>query len=387
MYISPWPGITPRDWLRTPRSRGLPYPLSAERRLSFYVASNGIYHLFRALDLKPTDSVLVPDYHSGNEVSAMLAAGANLVYYPIRRNLEPDLEALSRLARRLNPRVIYVIHYLGWAQPMTGIESLARQSGSIIVEDCALSLLSESNGAPLGSCGDFAIFCLYKTLPVPNGGLLIQNRVPLPALAAVTTEPSPRLAVVGRTLELTLEALRSRGDRTGNLLFDAKQSIGRALRRKGVRHVPVGDIGWTPANLRLGMSELSDRLARSFDHASIRARRRDNFLSLRAMLPEAIPLRHDLPEGACPLFFPILVDDKAAVAKALQARGISAVEFWNDEHPHAAPHSGEDSRFLRTHLIELPIHQDVRPAQLGYMTEQFQRLAIRPMIHAEPAIC
>src|SRR5579871_6969945 len=106
MYISPWPGITPRDLFRSRAACELPYPLNAPHRLGFCVARNGIYHLFRALDFKSSDVVLVPDYHSGNEVSAMLAAGATIVYYPIRRTLEPDLDALSRLARRLKPRVI-----------------------------------------------------------------------------------------------------------------------------------------------------------------------------------------------------------------------------------------------------------------------------------------
>ncbi len=80
------------------------------------MARSGIYHLFRTLNLKPGDKVLVPDYHSGNEVAAIRAAGASVVFYPIKRNLEPDLEALTRLAAQ-GARVIYVIHYLGWPQP------------------------------------------------------------------------------------------------------------------------------------------------------------------------------------------------------------------------------------------------------------------------------
>ena len=46
----------------------------------------------------------------------------------------------------------------------------------------ALSLLSEPDGEPLGSFGDWSIFCLYKTLPVPNGALLVQNAMPLGGL-------------------------------------------------------------------------------------------------------------------------------------------------------------------------------------------------------------
>jgi hypothetical protein len=97
------------------------------------------------------------------KLSAIQAAGATIVYYPILRNLEPDLDALSRLAK-LNPRVIYVIHYLGWPQPMKEIAALCRERGSILIEDCALSLLSEPNGTPLGASGDYSVFCLYKTL-------------------------------------------------------------------------------------------------------------------------------------------------------------------------------------------------------------------------------
>ena len=124
MYISSWPGLTPRDLFAAPASRTLPYPLNASHRSSFCVARSGIYHLFRALQLKPGETVLAPDYYSGNEIAAIQAAGASVVHYPILRNLEPDLEALARLAKQFSPRVIYVIHYLGWPQPMQEIQAL-----------------------------------------------------------------------------------------------------------------------------------------------------------------------------------------------------------------------------------------------------------------------
>src|SRR5271157_3318561 len=201
MYISSWPGLTPNEFLQPHANGNLPYPLNAPNRLSFCVARSGIYHLFRALEFKKEDIVLVPDYHSGNEVSAIRAAGATIVYYPILRNLEPDLDALSRLAK-LNPRVIYVIHYLGWPQPMKEIVALCRERGSILIEDCALSLLSEPQGKPLGASGDYSVFCLYKTLPVPNGGLLVQNTSGLPELAGLQMKSYPLLGTIGRSAEL-----------------------------------------------------------------------------------------------------------------------------------------------------------------------------------------
>lgn len=193
MYVSSWPGLTLRELFPSSSERRLPYPLNTRNRLSFCAARSGIYHLFRALQFKKGEIVLVPDYHSGNEVSAIRAAGATIVYYPILRNLEPDMEALAGLAK-LNPRVIYVIHYLGWPQPMKEIEALCRERGSLLIEDCALSLLSETGQRPLGSFGDYSVFCLYKTLPVPNGGLLVQNRNILGDLAGLELERCPRTA-------------------------------------------------------------------------------------------------------------------------------------------------------------------------------------------------
>src|SRR5262249_36383271 len=110
MYVSSWPGITLRELTRSQVEGPLPYPLTRTYRLSFSAAPSGIYHLFLALNLKPGEQVLVPDYHSGNEVAAIRAAGASIVFYPILRNLQPDLDALRRLARS-GPRVIYAIQY------------------------------------------------------------------------------------------------------------------------------------------------------------------------------------------------------------------------------------------------------------------------------------
>jgi len=377
MYISSWPGLTPHEFLQRRSDERLPYPLNAANRLAFCVARSGIYHLFRALKFKKEDIVLVPDYHSGNEVSAIQAAGATIVYYPILRNLEPDLDVLSRLAK-LNPRVIYAIHYLGWPQPMKEIAALCRQRGSILIEDCALSLLSEPNGVPLGASGDYSVFCLYKTLPVPNGGLLVQNRNCLGELAGLKLRRCPPTTAIGRSAELALEALRSRADLVGGILFGIKRTFGRMLRAADVRQVPIGNIGWNIGDVNIGMSSICDTVIKRLDYGRIRRKRRENFLYLRQKLQGRVTmLREDLDEGVCPLFLPILVRDKHAVARALWRRGIGAVEFWNEVRPLAERASGPEAQYLRAHVLELPIHQDVGPSQVEYIADQVLSLDLR----------
>lgn len=376
MYVSSWPGLTLREFCQSQAGRSLPYPLASQNRLSFCVARSGIYHLFRALHFKKGEIVLVPDYHSGNEVSAIRAAGATIVFYPILRNLEPDLEALSRLAK-LNPRVIYVIHYLGWPQPMKEIEALCRERGSLLVEDCALSLLSETEQGALGTFGDYSVFCLYKTLPVPNGGLLVQNRNVLGELAKLELERCPRTAAFGRSAELALEALRSRSDRIGKVLFGIKRAFGQMLRGGGVRQVPVGNIGWDVADVNIAMSSIGNTVMGGLDYDRIRRQRRENFLLMQQRLDGRVTmLRKDLKEGVCPLFFPILVQDKHSAAQALWKRGIGAVEFWNKD-PRSDCEGGADAQYLRAHVLEIPIHQDVNRAQVEYIADQVLHLELQ----------
>jgi perosamine synthetase len=275
--------------------------------------------------------------------------------------------------------VIYVIHYLGWPAPLEEIAAICRQHGSMLVEDCALSMLSEYNGAPLGSFGDFSIFCLYKSLPVPNGGVLVQNRGRLPELAELKLEDCPRTAGAGRSLELALEAMRSRCDLAGRTLFGVKRLLGRWLRAARMRHVPVGDIGWDMANVNIAMSPIGQRLMGGLDYTAIRSRRRENFRRFRELLSGHVKmLRGDLPEGACPLFFPILVADKQAAARALWKRGISAVEFWNDCDLVSRPDCGRDALYLRSHVLELPLHQDVSPRQVEYIARHVRELELQP---------
>lgn len=375
MYIPTWQGLSPGYFFQFAAGE-LPFPFNARHQTYSYVARNVIYHLFKALRLKKDETVLVPDYHHGNEVRAIRAAGASIRFYPIRRNLEPDLDALARLADS-HPRALFLIHYLGWPQPVREIAALCRERGMILIEDCALSLLSETDGQPLGTFGDYAIFCLYKTLPVPNGGLLVQNRNVLEELLNIEMKPCSITSVAGRSLESMLEWVRSRTDGFGDALFRLKRAIGQSLSSIGVNRLPVGDTGFDLGNAGVGMSPLSYSLLRRFDYERIRHKRRENFLRARQKLAgRASLLREDLKDGVCPLFFPILIADKYLAARSLWQRGIGTVEFWNEGDPAAKGGGFSDAQFLRRHVLELPIHQDVTPAQVEYMADQVLNLKL-----------
>lgn len=374
MRVPAWPGLSPALLFRRPSGAARPFPLGAASGIHFYVARYGIYQLFRSLGLRGGERVLVPDYHHGNEVRAIRAAGAPIRFYPITRTLEPDLDRLARLCAD-GARVLYVIHYLGWPQPMREIAALCRERGLILIEDCALALLSAPGGKPLGSSGGYSIFCLYKTLPVPNGGLLIRNRGGRALPEGLSLRACGAASLAGRMSELILEWAGNRAPGLATPLFGLKRAGGRLLSTLRMRRVPVGDSGFDPSDADLGASRVTLSLLPRFDYGSIRRARRRNFRLLSDLLGGMPgPLRRDLDAGVCPLFFPLVVRDKAESARALRARGIEAVEFWNRGDAEAERESSGEARFLREHLLELPIHQDITPAQVEYMAEQVRVL-------------
>jgi hypothetical protein len=143
-----------------------------------------------------------------------------------------------------------------------------------------------------------------------------------------------------------------------------------------VRRANVGDIGFNLDEVHLAMSAVSARLLDRLDFDDIRRRRVDNYRLLDAQLDSTVARVHpSLPDGVCPLFFPVLVADKQAAARTLQQRGIDALEFWNDSMDSGSEMSA-DARFLRAHVLELPIHQDLTPRHIAYMARQVSALSV-----------
>ena len=187
------------------------------------------------------------------------------------------------------------------------------------------------------------------------------------------------VVMVGRSAELTLEWLRGSSDPIGRVFSGAKRTAGRTLSAFGVRREPVGDTGFSVTDADLAMSSMCHMLIQKFNYKAIHSSRRANFERLRRALDGRVTLpRADLPEGMCPLFFPLLVSDKEAASRELTGRGISNVQFWNQGDPEADARMTPDVRWLRRHVLEIPIHQGISASTVDYMARQV--LALGPLL-------
>jgi dTDP-4-amino-4,6-dideoxygalactose transaminase len=375
MYISAWPSLNLPNLMEWHDFQAIPFPLGCSSSTYFYVARNGIYHLMRSLESDRRQIVLAPDYHHGNEIYAMKAAGMKLRYYPVKRDLDIDLSVLTDLCDvEPKPRVLYVTHFIGWPQPMNEIQALCREKDLILIEDCALSFMSTFQGRPLGTFGAYGVFCLYKTLPLPNGGVLVANDTA--RLNGFTLRSCSALSLGGSSAELILRWIRSRYETCGRALFAMKRIAGRTLSATNVRRAPVGNTGFDLSAVNTGMSSICHTILRCFQYDRIKETRRRNFRILEDRFRGRVTLLDKtLADGVCPLFYPLLVKDKRTAARALASRGIETVEFWNcgDPESHRA---GSPVAYLRDHLLEIPIHQDVTPEGAEYAAEEILKLRV-----------
>src|SRR5260370_5676130 len=174
LFATAYPVLSPSMVWPRRRHPELPFPFNHPSARYFYFARNAIYALARHWNLAGKE-VLFPSYFHGVELEALLAAGVHVRFYPVRQGMRVNLDEVVSLIRD-RTRVIYLIHYLGFPGPVRELSELCRHRNLLLIEDCALALLSRHEERLLGSWGDAAIYCLYKSLPVPNGGAIVLRR-------------------------------------------------------------------------------------------------------------------------------------------------------------------------------------------------------------------
>ncbi len=355
------PGVRPGMLLPLKRPLGSFFPFDAKGISYFYLARNGIFALCKHWQLEG-QQVLFPSYFHGVELDALLASGVRPVFYPVNTEMQIDIDAL---VARITPetRAIYLIHYLGFPGPVEALRGICRERNIKLIEDCALALLSSLDRRPLGSFGDAAVFCLYKSLPVPTGGALVLADAPAP----VATVSAPRRAAWSNLVS----SLIRHYDRYGNVLAKGALNAARvmakpAVRLAGTEWVGVGGQKFEIERAHLGMNRLNHTILAGQNFKSIIKRRRRNFLFLlRQLSCLSSPVFDTLPDGVCPLFYPLRVPNgKEEFIRRLHARGVEAINFWFYNHPMLPPGEYPDADSLRRTVLELPCHQDLEESDI-----------------------
>lgn len=110
-----------------------------------------------------------PEYFCNESAGLLRNGAADIVVYPVTRDLDPDWSACEALATASPPDVFVLVHYLGRAGDAAGARAFCDRHGARLVED-ATHVLRPVGG--IGDAGDFVCFSPRKFFDIPDGGML-----------------------------------------------------------------------------------------------------------------------------------------------------------------------------------------------------------------------
>jgi perosamine synthetase len=327
------------------------------------------------------DTILAPSYNCGSEIEPLYKSGAEVSLYRIDEAGQIDI---SDLQKRINAktRLVYVTHFFGFPHDLTQIKKICEENGIFLLEDCALSLLSnDPDGNIIGSIGDISVFSFTKTLPVPDGGALVINNTHLNSNQYVLSKPPTSKVIhelyllVKRMLLRTLSYSRS--------LFSFIMNIMRK-NRPGDKNFAYNKFPDIPADFvyqnnlnRRKISNLTKFMLKHWSSNRIMQIRRSNYqryLRAFAYQKNIKPLFNELPEGVCPLNFPVLVDKSKYINSQLNKKSIDSYAWWAHFHRNCSWSDYPETCYLKNNVLALPVHHQLSEKHIDYIIRQVNEL-------------
>jgi dTDP-4-amino-4,6-dideoxygalactose transaminase len=353
-----------------------------QKRISFTLScSAAIYQALKILRIANGQEILCPAYNCGHEVEPILRSGLKIEFYDVKKNLQINIDDVKKKITN-KTRVLLVTHYFGFPQKIKQIRKICDSHGIYLIEDCAHGLYSKAGNINLGTIGDVSVFSPRKTLPLPDGGLLIINNPKLKS--ELTLNRFPSLFAYKNTFDLVVNSLKivktnnGISNKTKFVLITTKAiAIVILLLSKitfwksSIYYNPNSEsFKYNTITLNFEISKLSKKLLQTYNPKAIVNKRRENF---RFILKRILSINNieaiykELPEGVCPLFFPIIVEKAASVQQEMMRRGYQIIRWWNIFHPDVDWHNLLKAKYLKTKILALPIHQDLNKDRLSKM--------------------
>jgi len=361
------PTISPPMIWRGLGHSSLPYPFNDPLVEYFSLGRNALYAAIQRLNLRGQE-VLFPAYFEGIELDTLLQGGVQLRFYPVRNRMRVDLTDVIS-AMRPETRAVYLIHYQGFPSPVEELAEICKKRELLLIEDCAVALLSRIGERPLGSFGDAAIFSIRKTLPVELAGALVlrnrdrsngaKRRAPhiLTTLGSISFSVMRHFELRGKNWPRSLlHHARRAGKKTAGIVTEEREWVG-------------GD-NFVLSNADVGISKLTYLIIRGQGFPLIVERRRQNFLQLLHRLSKLVQPVHDsLPVGVCPISFAFQHDRKDDLLKKLKTRNLAA-DIWGAEHTALPKSEFLEAEQMRRTTLQLSCHQDLTPEAVDWLADQ-----------------
>lgn len=360
------------------RSAGNPSVFAQEGARHFVRGRYALLEAFRLAGIGPEGALLAPAYHCRTMIDPAFRLGASVRLYSLTPDLRPDMDSLRDLVERFrspSPRALLVPHYFGFAQALAELVAFCAEHQLLLIEDCSHSYFGQTDMGPVGSVGDYSVASPYKFFPCIEGGILRAKDG-----LGVSAHPGKRRQAKAEA-SLLLQCLQDVRLHESAPVFaeDELAALDSELKRIRLAGAELPLDGLISQAAISPHYQLSDEARQSallsrwiVQHTNISQLvelRRRNFLrwidGLRG-LPNCQPLFSELPKDVVPYMFPCYIESPQEHFVRLKQLGFPLWR-WDEMMVSDCPVAGE----YRTHLIHLPCHQSLEPAQIEWMISAF----------------
>lgn len=371
------PGVEILQILNKPSTNNPFLWFDCSKTIFVHKARTAIKQACRLMRLGKNAEVLAPAYNCGAEISTLLSSGASVVFYRVDKHGKIDLGDLVKYITGKS-KAIYVTYYFGFPQPITEVKKICTENNLFLIEDCALSLFSDTDHNKFGSYGDLSVFNFPKSLPVPDGGALLINNPLLAKDAWALNKPDFKRTVLSMLPLLKSSVLRLSEDSIAyNPIWNILKRTRRSKTKTGSdsKKFPEMPLDYY-YNKRLSnrkISAISKRLLETYDYSSVKSKKQRNFLEYLELFKDINtiqPLYNELPSGVCPLHFPVIVRNRNYICKRLNDLSIDAISWWAGYHSGFAWDKYPETCYLKDKVLVLPIHHLLEKKHINFIAEK-----------------
>jgi dTDP-4-amino-4,6-dideoxygalactose transaminase len=354
----------------------------------FKNARSALFHATKLISSKRESKIiLMPSYGCGSELEPVLKAGGKVKFYRVDKRMKVDIRDLKNNIDG-SIAAIHVTHYNGFPQAIHEIRDLCNQKGLYLIEDCAHVLRSVCDGQfRLGSFGDLAVFSMRKTTPIPDGGALVVNNASFQFDDAhlVSMDILKTLRMVQYLLKRNwavesplLYAGITKTTEWSRIILSRMGGVNRSSENAEYKPLEVNDTSvYSFGRFDQRISWVAKKLLGRIKFAEVIERRRENYQYLLEELGEIgwiKPVFSEIPQGTCPLDFLCIVPDPVNVKRQLLSYGIESDPYWDFFHPAVPWKDFPEAAYLKTHVLALPIHQDIGEREREYLVASMRRI-------------